>query len=148
MRLGADHTSLAKPLLDLAGLSLREKDYNDAETYYRRALEIEERRLGPQNPRLAPALIGQGRVMVYKGKAKLGVPKIERALALLTANSAPTQDVAKARFALAKAQYMVKRLQNEALKNAATAADEYDSAGPSFAERGAEVRAWIQQADD
>ncbi|MCA9714111.1 MAG: tetratricopeptide repeat protein, partial [Myxococcales bacterium] len=145
-RLGADHPSLDKPLLDLAALSLREKAYADAETYYRRALEIEERRLGPQNPRLADALVGLGTVTMYRGKASAGVPMIERAIALLEANAAPPQDLANAKFALARTLIGMKRHQSESLSVARAAESIYREAGA--ADKADEVAAWIKQHDD
>jgi kinesin light chain len=51
--LGKDHPDVAKQLNNLALLCQNQGKYEEVEYYYCRALEIYERRLGPDDPNVA-----------------------------------------------------------------------------------------------
>lgn len=51
--LGQDHPDVAKQLNNLALLCQNQSKYDEVEYYYRRALEIYESRLGPDDPNVA-----------------------------------------------------------------------------------------------
>lgn len=67
--LGKDHPDVAKQLNNLALLCQNQGKYEEVEYYYRRALEIYESRLGPDDPNVAKTKnnlvgpLGDGRVL-------------------------------------------------------------------------------------
>ncbi|HEX9100936.1 MAG TPA: serine/threonine-protein kinase [Polyangia bacterium] len=101
-KLGADHPSLSAALDGLGDTLLAEGQLAPALGYYKRALALLERTVGPNHPDLGDALIGIGLVELAEGGGKRAVAPLERAVALREKDADPL-DLARARFALARA---------------------------------------------
>ena len=101
-KLGADHPSLSAALDGLGDAMLAARRPALALGYYRRSLALLEKAVGPNHPDLADALIGIGLSELAQGDARRASPSLERALALRE-SSGDALDIARARFALARA---------------------------------------------
>ena len=73
---------LAPVLVRLGGLKQEMGTLSEAEEYFRRALEIGERGLGPENLGIVPALKGLGTTLLIQGNAASAEPLLTRALAI------------------------------------------------------------------
>lgn len=66
--LGADHHKVAKTLFDLAGLCLSERQFEEAEGYYRRSVQVATVALGPRDPEVATIQHHLGTVLMLREK--------------------------------------------------------------------------------
>jgi tetratricopeptide (TPR) repeat protein len=86
--LGPDHIKIADTLLELASVYQEEEKYPEAAPLYPRALEIQEKNIGPDNPRLLRTLDGYAAVL-----QQLGDP--DKARAVTARASALRQELAQ-----------------------------------------------------
>jgi tetratricopeptide (TPR) repeat protein len=93
---------LCRALVWLGAALLAEGKTAAAMSYYRRALALGEKTLGPTHPELADALIGIGMTELANGASKRAIAPLERALELRQ-KDADAVELARARFALARA---------------------------------------------
>jgi CHAT domain-containing protein/tetratricopeptide (TPR) repeat protein len=77
-----NHPSVATASSNLAGVYFNRGDYGNAEAFFRRALEADERRLPPQHPTLVTRLVNLAEVLRLKGEYAAADPLYERALAI------------------------------------------------------------------
>src|SRR5688572_1785285 len=73
---------LTAVLVRLGGLKQEMGNLSEAEEYFRRALGIGERGLGPENLGIVPALKGLGTTRLIQGHAASAEPLLTRALAI------------------------------------------------------------------
>jgi tetratricopeptide (TPR) repeat protein/outer membrane biosynthesis protein TonB len=73
---------LATALIKLGTLKVETTQHLEAEEYFRRALEISEHALGPENLGLVPALKGLGTTRVLQGRPQDAEPLLTRALSI------------------------------------------------------------------
>ena len=75
---GAEHASA---LLEMGAVKQEAGAYLEAEDLFRRALEIGERALGPDNPALVPAMTSLASALISTGRFEAAEPLVHRALA-------------------------------------------------------------------
>jgi serine/threonine protein kinase/tetratricopeptide (TPR) repeat protein len=127
-KLGAEHPSVSAALDGLGDALLAEGKTAAAMSYYRRALALGEKTLGPTHPELADALIGIGLVELAGGASKRAIAPLERALALREKDG-DAIELARARFALARALAGTNVTGATALANQARSAYAQSAAG-------------------
>ena len=110
--------------------------------YYKRALALLEKTVGPKHPDLADALIGIGLTELKSNAPRRAVPPLERALTLRVTAGDPL-DIARARFALARALAAVGD-QPRALALADEARDVYAKTDVTSARELVEVDRWLR----
>jgi tetratricopeptide (TPR) repeat protein len=144
-KLGPDHPSLSAALDGLGDALYAEGKLDAALAHYRRALALLERTVGPQHPDLADALVGIGLVELARGAPKRALPPLERALALRQ-KGADALDLARARFAVARALGPAEATRATSLATAARAVYAHSAAadGGKVAELD-EIDRWLQR---
>lgn len=75
---GAEHASA---LLEMGAVKQEAGAFLEAEDLFRRALEIGERSLGPNNPALVPAMTSLASALILAGRFEAAEPLVHRALA-------------------------------------------------------------------
>ncbi|MGZ3427976.1 MAG: tetratricopeptide repeat-containing protein, partial [Polyangia bacterium] len=141
-KLGADHPSLSAALDGLGDAMYAEGKLPAALGYYRRAQALLERTVGPKHPDLADSLIGIGLCELAQGAPKRAQPSLERALALREKDADPLE-LARARFALARALATTDAARARTLANDARAAYAQSAAG-NARELG-EIDRWLRR---
>ena len=79
-RLLGEHPDLVNSLNNLGLVLTLLEDFEAAETYLKRAIEMRERLQGPDHPSLADSLSNLGGVYYHQGKYDLALPLLERDL--------------------------------------------------------------------
>jgi tetratricopeptide (TPR) repeat protein len=101
--LGAEHPSLSAALDGIGDALLLSGKPKDALASYARAVQLLEKAVGPDHPDLAEGLTGIGLAELAMKNAERGVAPLERALAVRSKSPGDPQDLARTRFALARA---------------------------------------------
>jgi tetratricopeptide (TPR) repeat protein/predicted Ser/Thr protein kinase len=101
--LGPDHVDVGLSLVNLGNVALAEHDAARALVEHERARVILVRALGPDHLELAFALTGRGEASLALGKPDEALPELERALELRTTHEGDITELARTRFALARA---------------------------------------------
>ena len=140
-KLGAEHPSVSAALCGLGDALLAEGKTAAALSDYRRALAIGEKGLGPNHPELSDALIGIGLAELATGANKRAVAPLERALEL--EKNADVVDLARARFALARALGRSDPTRATALANEARAG--YAKSAAGNARELGEIDRWLHR---
>ena len=139
-KLGAEHPSVAVALDGLGDALFAEGKYAAAMSDYRRAQAMLEKAVGPNHPDLAESLIGIGLCELATGATKRAVPPLERALVLREKDSEPL-DLARSRFALARAVASSDKPRATSLANEARQA--YAKSAAGNARELAEIDRWL-----
>ena len=79
---GADHPTLATPLINLGNVALDLRRFDDAERHFERALELMLSAVGPRHPNVAAALNNLCLVAVTRGRHDVARAKCEQSLAI------------------------------------------------------------------
>ena len=138
-----DHIALGKLLVTLGNIQYDREDDAAALVSYQRGLAIVEAKLGADAADTTFALFGVGSALIQLKRAGEAVPYLERALAGRIKAKMPAEYLATVRSELATAQFESAATRAEAIRNATTAAAEYDSVHD--AQGAAGVRRWIAQ---
>ena len=139
--LGPQHPSVGTILNNLGDTLLRQGNFAAAEEHYTRALAIFVARFGEGAQPLAYPLTGLGEALLAQGRAAEAITRLEQALALRDAGS-PT-DLARTRFALARALWTDPAARARAHPLASLARDELRAAGKAATRELGEVEAWL-----
>jgi len=139
---GENHPSTASSIAGLAQIHHVTGAHDEALRMFARALAIDERVLGADHPNIAHILIGSGETLLALGRAGEAVPPLARALALREAGRVQPEEVAEARFALARALWAADGDRDRAHVLAQQAGDAY-AAIASRAPDAAAVRDWL-----
>lgn len=141
---GERHDDVAFSLAERGEVYRAQGRLGEAWDDYAHALRI-YRELGRgQSSTAAAPLRGMAEVHLARGRAADAVALFEQALRLLEAVPATTQDIAEARFALARGRYATGR-QAEALAEAHRARTELEASGESGQHALGEVREWLSR---
>ena len=140
--LGTDHRDVAQTLHNLANVQRMAGRRGEARTNFERALAIYERALGPDHADVARTLVGLGRLALLDGRAAEAVPLVERALPILERASTPAEDLADARFVLARSLWESHGDRERALELAERAATGMTEVRPKDR---TEIEAWIAE---
>ncbi|MCY1059569.1 serine/threonine-protein kinase [Nannocystis sp. SCPEA4] len=140
--LGENHPSTASSISGLGLVAHATGRHDEALRLFARALAIQERVLGPDHPNLAHPLIGSGDALLALGRAAEAVGPLARALSLREAGQVQPEELAEARFALARALWdaEVDRARARAL---AEQAGETYAAITATAAAASRVREWL-----
>ena len=141
-KLGADHPSLSAALDGLGDALYAEGKYDAALADYKKALALLERTVGPNHPDLGDALIGIGLVELAQGAGQRAVAPLERAVTLREKDADPL-DLARARFALARA--LVTTDTARATQLAMTARAAYEKSPTGNGRDIAEIDRWLRR---
>ncbi len=141
--LGPGHPKVASALYNLGHVELRLRRVRPALTHLRRALEVREKALGAEHPRVAQTLAMLGEALVEDGQLREARERLERAVALSTRVELTPPDVARARFALARALWPSVGERPRALSLAREAQAAYERSAPAYAPRARVVRSWL-----
>lgn len=144
-KFGPRHPAVAS-ILDTIGGALQDKgDYAEALTCHTRALQIYEglpARKPP--PEMAHVLVNMGEAELGGGSPRKAIDPLERARDLLAERSASDVEMARVRFALAKAYRRAGRPPMEALQLAKRAREGFENATDrALRQKVVEVDDWI-----
>ncbi|MBZ4420644.1 serine/threonine-protein kinase [Myxococcus sp. RHSTA-1-4] len=141
---GERHDDVAFSLTEMGEVLRAQGRLDEAWNHHERALRI-YRELGRDRVSSASApLRGMAEVHLARGQGAEAAALLERALRLLEEIPAPSQDLAEARFALARAWWVMGR-REEALAGARKARAELEAAGESGRHALGEVRQWLSR---
>ena len=138
---GARSFEVAVTLIDLGEARRAQGAYDAAQAAYERSLQILREQLGDDHPVLAHDYNGLGEVELARGHLDAARPLLERAVAMRERDHGDATDLAESRFALARVIAAADTPRASVLATAAR--DVYRTAGPGYAQRLAEVEAWL-----
>jgi eukaryotic-like serine/threonine-protein kinase len=136
---GPEHPEVENALVNLGDVLLSQKRFDDAVACYRRAVAISEKAVGPNHPHTAEDLGGLAFVFLAQHKSKEALPILERATKI---EGGEPVNVAKMRFALARAVWDVRRDQ-KAIAMAADAKKVLEASGARQAPDVKEIEEWL-----
>jgi len=139
--LGPQHPNVGTILNNLGDTLLRQGQFAAAEEHYTRALAIFVASFGEDAQPLAYPLTGLGEALLAQRRLAEALTRLERALTLRDAGS-PT-DLARTRFALARALWADPAARARAHGLAELARDELRAAGKAATRELGEVEAWL-----
>ncbi|MCY1013941.1 tetratricopeptide repeat protein [Nannocystis pusilla] len=116
--------------------------HEDALKLFARALASQEQVLGPDHASVAHTLLGRGDALIGLGRAAEAVPELERALAIREAAQVQPEELAEARFAVARALWDANGDRTRARALAEQAATTYPTA-PGTEDARASVGKWL-----
>lgn len=135
------HPFIAITLQNLSAVAYRRRRWEEVLKYSSEAVDVFERALGPDTPRLHPALYNVGVALRELGKPGDSVPVLERALALTDAEQEPVAN-ADTSLQLARSLWELGQ-QTKARELAAVARDRFTAGEDS--DRATEASEWLQQ---
>jgi len=138
--LGPEHPNVGILVNNLGDVQLRRGQSAVAEEHYTRAMAILSASFGADSPPLAYPLTGRGEALLALGRTAEALVDLERALVLRDAGS-PT-DLARTRFALARALWIDEATRSRGHALAVLAQDELRVADPTAPEL-SELVAWL-----
>ncbi|WP_434425129.1 tetratricopeptide repeat protein [Nannocystis pusilla] len=141
-RLGLHHPSTVASVTNLGQLLSASGAHEDALELFARALASQERVLGRDHPSVAHTLLGRGGALLGLGRAAEAVREFERALAIREAAQVQPEELAEARFAVARALWEAGGDRPRARALAEQAATTYPTA-PGTEDARAKVREWL-----
>jgi pSer/pThr/pTyr-binding forkhead associated (FHA) protein len=144
LKFGKDHPAVAS-ILDSLGVSLQDAgEYEEALEQHQRALVIYEAQTRP--PRETGHVLAHlGRCLLSLGQGIEALAQLERAHAMLRSHGASSAELARVRFAMAKALQHLDRDRDRMLDLARLARDAFAAGGTATREPYAEVRRWLQE---
>jgi tetratricopeptide (TPR) repeat protein len=101
--LGATHPNVGAALTNLANASRATGDEQRARALLERALSIFEQALGPDHPHVAAALVTLGEIALAQERPTDAIALAQRAVSLREKAGVPPEELAAARFVLARA---------------------------------------------
>jgi pSer/pThr/pTyr-binding forkhead associated (FHA) protein len=144
LKFGKDHPAVAS-ILDSLGEALQDgEELEEALVCHQRALAIYEAQ--PRPPReMGHVLAHLGRCLLAMGKGEEAMTQLERAHTLLRSHGATSAELARVRFAMAKALVHLGRDRDRMLEFARLARDAFAAGGTATRELYADVRRWLQE---
>lgn len=140
--LGKDHPHVATTLSNIGDVLSSQKKYPEALAYYQRAIPLYEKAFGPEHPRLGWPLTGVGAAYLEMNEAPSAIGPLRRAETLRNNKPGTPTDLAKTRFALARALRKSGVQLSEARRLAQEARAAYATAGMRIVVE--EIDAWLK----
>jgi eukaryotic-like serine/threonine-protein kinase len=141
--LGPHHPQVADASYILGNVAFAQGEHEEAALHYQRALEIREQALGADHPELARPLVGLAMIALAQDRLDAARAAAEQALSIREAAEVAPEDLAEARFVLARALWPDEPERPRARELAEQARDALAMCG-KLCERGlAEVEAWL-----
>ena len=141
--LGDDHPDVAATLANLGTLLESQGDHEQAALYYQRALRIAEKTLPPDHPDLTLSILGLADVALARRRPDVARAHAERAVSMLEGAKVVPDELAKARFTLARALAFDPAERSRARVLAEQARDAFVEHGKGREAELAEVQAWL-----
>jgi tetratricopeptide (TPR) repeat protein len=138
---------VASALYNLGHVELRLGRVRPALTYLRRALEVREKALGAEHPRVALTLGLLGEALEKGGQPREARELLERAVTISTRVELPPHELARAHFALARVLWPSHGERPRALSLAREAQSAYARSAPIYAPLAREVQSWLSAHD-
>jgi len=149
--LGPNHVDVTYPLISLAKTHLAQGRFKKARTAFERALTIREEALGPEHVSVAEPLVGLAEVALARRDSARARRLAQRAVSIREKAKARPEELAKARFVLARALWTAPRAKgrdrSRSLALARTALSGFEAAGKAGAKARDEVRAFLARHD-
>ncbi len=142
--LGPEHEQVASPLHNLGSAYEATGECVEAINYYQRALAVMTKSLGAQHPKLAYPLTGLGSCLVDQDQPEKALVYLLRALEIRRAHAGNPVNLARTRFALARALWTRKPDRKRALDLARKAQAVYAQAGKHLHKPLAQVDSWLK----
>jgi eukaryotic-like serine/threonine-protein kinase len=139
---GADELGVGWSLVVLADVHQAMGTHAEAKGLYERALAIYEKKLGPEHDLAAYALVGLARVALGQGRVADAVAFAKRAVMIRENGDVPAENLAEARFVLARATWEAGGDRAQALSLARAARDGWRQVGAEPPEID-QVEAWL-----
>ncbi|MEM7158356.1 MAG: serine/threonine-protein kinase [Myxococcota bacterium] len=140
-RLG-EHTWTATAIAALGMVQLARGDHEAALAACERALNMERQFSGPQHPQVAMKRVLVGEALLALDRPEQARPHLERALEVLQAGEVSPDELAKARFALARALAGQGEQTERVVQLVAQAREVWEGAPLRHAQRLEELEAW------
>ena len=141
---GAAHPRVGNILIALAAAQLAATgDAAKAAAAYERAIEVFEAAYGPDHPGVANALLMKADLALSEGAAAEALPVAERALRLRTTQDVPPEELAHAKFSVARALADSGGSIDRARTLAQQALEGFASVAPRYPERRASIEEWL-----
>jgi tetratricopeptide (TPR) repeat protein len=145
MKLGATNHEVAHAHNCVANVHEARGDHEKARVAFERALAIREKALGPEHPYVATSLTDVGDAWRRLGKPLRALPLLERAVQILERRPSDPEELALARFGLARALWDSPKADRARSKTLARAArDALLKIGAPAREELARVDRWLQ----
>ncbi len=140
---GEDHPDVAIAQSNLGDLALLQKDWEAALRFCSQSLATEQASLGADHVNLAYSLTCIGEAHLGAGDPEHARDALERAIALREQSDVDPTELARTRFALARALGLRGPARKRAMTLATAARDAYAAAGSHHSEDAARVAAWL-----
>ncbi|MCX4239429.1 serine/threonine-protein kinase [Paraliomyxa miuraensis] len=143
--LGTDHLQVAYSLLNLSNAFCSNGECEKAKPHYERALRIIEKALGADHPDVFSPLVGLANVALADKDFDAARFHAERAVSICDTNKVAPEELAEARFVLARALWGSRSERVRALSLAEKARNAYAEVGMVEATHLAEVEQWLRE---
>jgi len=147
--LGPEHDDVATSIANLAEIHAHLGDLERAKTLYERALAIREKALGPDHPRVTQMLLGLAEIALAQRRPADALMLAQRATTVQEHHEAGADELARARFVLARTLWDAPedagRNRTRAMTLAEQARDAQREAGKAGAEPLAAIEAWLAE---
>ncbi|MBL9105979.1 MAG: serine/threonine protein kinase [Myxococcales bacterium] len=143
--LGERHTDTANSEGNLADTYIALGEPAQALAHAERALAGHLASVGDGHPRYGAAMVIRGRARVALGQTRAGVADLEQALAIVQAAGAPREELAEARYQLARALWQNPRQRARAVTLARASLADYMAVGAAYARERADNEAWLKE---
>ncbi|MGH1345952.1 MAG: tetratricopeptide repeat protein [Nannocystales bacterium] len=141
--LGPNHPMVASILNNLGHGLMAEGDYEQARGYLERAVRVDEQTRGADHPAVAYPLSSLAKVALAEGDFEGARAHAERALSIRESHPVAPEQLAKARFILARALWSEPSQRDRARALAAQALDALVEVGGPHEDIRAEVEGWL-----
>jgi tetratricopeptide (TPR) repeat protein len=143
--LGSEHPDVAGSLDDLAHVYRMMGDHDRAKSLHERALVIWEQTVGVEHRSVATSLVGLAEISLAQQRPHDAIGLANRALKVREAADSPPEEVADARFVLARSLWESDREHIRAIELAKQAQEGFRRAGSGNASERAAVDAWLAE---
>jgi len=142
---GRTHPDLSYVLVGLGRVAAARGDHELAIEHYERVLSILEPAIGSDHPRLVAAQVELAESLLAQERPEQALEAYEAALAIVGRGRNEPAQAAEVEFGVAETLVVLGRDRARAITLAESARDGLAGAGAGFAERAAEIAAWVER---